>query len=99
MKRSFLSALARLGVATLCGLGAHPASAQPAQPDMSKYILTPKPAATPRINGARIFGVRPGSEFLYTIPATGLRPMAFAAMVPSDLTVTALELLLHFTVA
>lgn len=79
MKRSFLSALALLGVATLCGLGAHPASAQPAQPDMSKYILTPKPADTPRINGARLFGVRPGSEFLYTIAATGIRPMAFAA--------------------
>ena len=79
MKRSFLSALALLGVATLCGLGAHPASAQPAQPDMSKYILTPKPSDTPRINGARLFGVRPGSEFLYTIAATGIRPMAFAA--------------------
>ena len=38
--------------------------------DMSKYILTPKPADTPRINGARVFGVRPGSEFLYTIAAT-----------------------------
>jgi len=41
-------------------------------------ILTPKPPATPRINGAKVFGVRPGSPFLYTIPATGDRPMAFA---------------------
>ena len=46
---------------------------------MSKYILTPKPADTPRINGARVFGVRPGSEFLYTIAATGIRPMTFSA--------------------
>ena len=42
-------------------------------------ILTPKPAATPRINGPKIFGVRPGSPFLYSIPATGDRPMTFAA--------------------
>ena len=41
-------------------------------------ILTPKPPETPRINGARIFGVRPGHPFLFTIPATGRRPMEFA---------------------
>ena len=41
-------------------------------------ILTPPPPATPRINGARIFGVRPGNPLLFTIPATGQRPMAFA---------------------
>ena len=41
-------------------------------------ILTPKPSAEPRINGAKIFGVRPGRPFLFTIPATGQRPMAFA---------------------
>lgn len=46
-------------------------------PDLSAYILTPKPAATPRINGARVFGLRPGSKCLYTIPATGDRPMKF----------------------
>jgi len=40
-------------------------------------ILTPKPGSAPRINGARIFGVRPGSPFLYTIPATGKRPLRF----------------------
>ncbi len=42
-------------------------------------ILTPKPAATPRINGAKVFGVRPGHPVLYTITATGDRPMKFAA--------------------
>ena len=42
-------------------------------------ILTPKAPATPRINGARITGVRPGHAFLYTIAATGDRPMTFAA--------------------
>jgi alpha-galactosidase len=47
----------------------------PAEP----YILTPAPPATPRINGASVFGVRPGSPFLFTVPATGQRPMEFLA--------------------
>ncbi len=42
-------------------------------------ILTPKPRPEPRINGARVFGVRPGSPFLFTVPATGERPITFAA--------------------
>ena len=50
-------------------------------------ILTPKPAKTPRINGAKVFGVRPGSPVLYTIAATGARPMTFSADgLPSGLT-------------
>ena len=43
------------------------------------YILTPPAPATPRINGANVFGLRPGSPFLFTIPATGERPMKFTA--------------------
>jgi alpha-galactosidase len=42
-------------------------------------ILTPNSAATPHINGPAIFGVRPGSPFLYTVSATGSRPMKFSA--------------------
>ncbi|TAN37055.1 MAG: alpha-galactosidase [Verrucomicrobia bacterium] len=42
-------------------------------------ILTPKEAAEPRINGARIVGVRPTHPFLYVIAATGTRPMTLAA--------------------
>ena len=41
-------------------------------------ILTPKPARTPRINSAKVFGVRPGHPFLFTIAATGDRPMIFS---------------------
>ena len=48
-------------------------------PDNSQYILTPPAPATPRINSARVFGVRPKSEFRYTIAATGNRPMTFSA--------------------
>ncbi|MDP2915786.1 MAG: alpha-galactosidase, partial [Candidatus Aminicenantes bacterium] len=61
-------------LAVLVGLaGAASAPAESAQ------VLTPKPGPEPKINGARIFGVRPGSPFLFTIPATGERPMTFAA--------------------
>jgi alpha-galactosidase len=42
-------------------------------------ILNPPANATPEVHGPRIFGVRPGSPFLYTIPATGDRPMTFSA--------------------
>ena len=47
-------------------------------PDYSSAILTPPAPATPRINGPNVFGVRPGSPFLYTIPATGDQPMTFS---------------------
>ena len=41
--------------------------------------LTPKPGPQPRINGARVFGVHPGHPLLFTIAATGDRPMSFSA--------------------
>jgi alpha-galactosidase len=45
----------------------------------ARVVLTPRPGPAPRINGAAVFGVRPGSPFLFTIPATGERPLTFAA--------------------
>lgn len=79
MKQPILLYLTTLVLTALCGGAAAGQAAAQSAPDMSKYILTPKPADTPRINGARVFGVRPGSEFLYTIAATGVRPMTFSA--------------------
>jgi alpha-galactosidase len=43
------------------------------------YILTPEPPPVPKINGARVLGVRPGNPVFFTIPATGTRPMTFSA--------------------
>ena len=43
------------------------------------YILTPKDKPTPKINSAKIMGVRPGNPFLYTIAATGIRPIKYSA--------------------
>lgn len=55
-------------------------------PTEEAVLLTPKPAPTPRITGAKVFGVRPGSPFQFTVTATGDRPMIFAAdSLPSGL--------------
>src|ERR1051326_1577401 len=49
-------------------------------------IRTPAPPAEPRINGPSVFGVRPGSPFLYRIPATAERPIKFSASgLPKEL--------------
>ena len=50
-----------------------------AQTSDSAIILTPRPGAAPRINGPKVFGVRPGHAILFTIPATGTRPIQFSA--------------------
>jgi alpha-galactosidase len=56
----------------------------PAEP---KEVLTPKPPATPRINGAKVVGVRPTHPLIFTIAATGDRPMTFKADgLPAGLT-------------
>ena len=53
---------------------------------LKAMILTPTAPESPRINGAKVFGVRPGSPFLFCIAATGIRPMTFSAIgLPSGL--------------
>lgn len=50
-------------------------------------LLTPPAPREPRINGPRVYGVRPGSPFLYRIPCTGQRPVLFGAQgLPEGLT-------------
>lgn len=56
--------------------------AQPKAIDAPKeemVLLTPKPGPAPRINGPRVYGCRPGNPFVYRVPTTGERPMAFTA--------------------
>lgn len=51
-----------------------------------RHILTPAPGPAPRINGAAVYGARPGRPFLYRIPCTGNRPIQFSAQgLPSSL--------------
>lgn len=48
---------------------------------------TPKPPATPHLNGPKVYGVRPKHPFLYRIPCTGDRPMRYSAInLPRSLT-------------
>ena len=64
-----------------------PASATAQESRPTAEIRTPKAPAPPRINGARVYGERPGRPFLYTIPATGERPMTYSAVgLPDGLT-------------
>ncbi|MCC6489813.1 MAG: NPCBM/NEW2 domain-containing protein [Candidatus Hydrogenedentes bacterium] len=46
-------------------------------PREDPVILTPKPGPAPRINGPGVYGCRPGNPFLYRVPTTGVRPIAF----------------------
>ena len=57
-----------------CGPGK---GGSPVEPSI---ILTPLPSANVRINGAKIFGVRPGSPFLFKIPATGKKPLKYEVL-------------------
>ncbi|MES2279171.1 MAG: putative Ig domain-containing protein [Bacteroidota bacterium] len=49
------------------------------QTESTPYILTPAPSAKPKINGPEVFGARPGHPVLYLIPATGQKPLKYAA--------------------
>ena len=65
-------------------------AAEAVNPIEAPYILTPNVPPSPRINGARVVGCRPGHDFLFAIPATGERPMTFAAKkLPAGLTLDA----------
>ncbi len=48
------------------------------QPSDDYYILTPKQTDAPHINSPKVFGVRPGNPFLYTIAASGRKPVKFS---------------------
>ncbi len=53
-------------------------------------ILTPPPAAAPRINGPKVYGARPDKAFVYRIPTQGARPMVFEVEgLPPSLTLDA----------
>jgi alpha-galactosidase len=47
--------------------------------DPNRYILTPAPLQTPRLTTPNVYGATPGNPFLFTVTATGNRPMTFKA--------------------
>ena len=57
-------------------------------------ILTPPEREEPRINGADIWGVRPGSPVIFRVATSGLRPMKFSAKgLPEGVTLDAMGVL------
>ena len=46
-------------------------------PSERETILTPKPSAKPRFTGPTVFGVRPGNPVLFSVTATGHKPITF----------------------
>lgn len=58
-----------------------------AAPIEERVVLTPPPSAEPRINGAKVYGARPGSPIIYKIAASGEKPMKYAVNgLPGGLT-------------
>ena len=61
-------------------------TAQNDSKDLSSYILTPPAPDYPRINSAKVFGVRPESPVLYKIAASGAKPIKYStSKLPSGL--------------
>lgn len=71
----FLSALTLLA----CSVGATTGLPQPYPAPEPGKRLTPPIDSAPSINGASVYGVTPGAPLLYTIAASGDRPMTFYA--------------------
>ena len=64
------------------------------------YLLTPAAADKPRINGAKVFGVRPNSPFFFKIPASGKKPIAYSVKnLPAGLSLNAATGLITGTLA
>ena len=56
--------------------------------EKDRYILTPAPSKTPRLTTPKVYGATPGNPFLFTVTATGERPMKFSASpLPAGLSI------------
>ena len=52
------------------------------------YILTPKVSDFPKLNSAKVFGVRPRHPFVFKVPATGKQPLIYKAeSLPNGLSI------------
>ena len=69
---SMLIAAATFGLGLCCSSILAQSGQEPAD------FRTPLAAATPHLNGPKIYGVRPGHPFLYRIPCTGTRPIKYS---------------------
>lgn len=77
---------ALLGFFPLVAMAVDPSPATGPSPTAAE-IRTPPALTTPRINGPRVYGARPGHPFFYHLPVTGERPLTFSAKgLPGGLT-------------
>lgn len=76
MKKQILSALVLMGGIAL--------TTEAGSPREGWEILTPKSGSAPRINGAKVFGVRPNNPILFTIAVSGDRPLKFGTQKLPD---------------
>ena len=76
-----------LGLLPLAALAADPTPEPAPNAAPADMIRTPPAPATPRINGPRVYGERPGHPFFYHLPVTGERPITITATgLPAGLT-------------
>lgn len=63
----------------------------PVWPDpiaVEPYILTPEAPAGPSINNPKVYGATPGADFIWSVMASGERPMTYGAEgLPDGLTI------------
>ncbi|MCX7424323.1 MAG: putative Ig domain-containing protein [Planctomycetia bacterium] len=79
-----------VSIGNVCRGAEEPAGQAASNTTDKRVILTPKPAAAPKINGPKVQGCRPGRPFLYRIPCTGNRPIIFGAeTLPASMTLDA----------
>jgi len=76
--KNWLSSLALVFV-LLCSAPAADMAMADAATKSKSSALTSTDSQKPRINGAKVFGVRPGKPFLFTVPVTGKRPVVYSA--------------------
>jgi alpha-galactosidase len=68
-----------LSASMLCLALTSAAQVAPAPPAAASERLTPPESPAPRINGAQLIGIRPDAPILFTIAASGERPMHLSA--------------------
>ena len=68
-----------LDAAFTCGEGAELAAVNDPARTRQLGILTPPEKEAPQINGADIWGVRPGNPVIFRVATSGVRPMRFSA--------------------
>ncbi len=77
MEQKFVLRLTAISICCLVLINA--VKAQTLGPDsLTRDIISPKPAKIPRINGPKVFGVRPNHPIVFTIPVSGDRPIKYS---------------------